>query len=430
MGEVFERRDVDGNLRHRRKLPQADAGGARQDAPDAPVAVRSVEQELLDALAVSEAVDAALITRAEGTGTFRADAGVAQSARQTTARDARSQADVTLPETTDLGYSDDAVALRERERHSDSTGSAHESSPDGLDLAVEPPTLRERGMVRYSLGRRLGRGGMAEVFEARELTTGQRCAVKVIRPESTDKPRTRARFRREAELMQRVEHPNVARCMGLREADDGTLYMVLEYVDGMSLKSLIRQSDELGARTAVSIILQLLRALDAVHNAGLVHRDIKPSNIMLTRDEDGRYVVKLIDFGLADVVQGLETATPAPLGRTLGTPAYVAPEQAMGLDPDPRSDVYSASAVLYEMFTGVRVFRARSVNHLVLMHLHDKPVPLRARAPWLSKDLAFAVMKGLRKRQETRYPSAREFARTLARAMRSDMGSVVFSRGQ
>lgn len=218
--------------------------------------------------------------------------------------------------------------------------------------------------------------------------------------------------------MARVRHPNVARCDGLREADDGTLYMVLEYVEGGSLKSLIRSSGELGARTAVSIILQLLRALDAVHAAGIVHRDIKPSNVMLARDEDGRYVVKLIDFGLAEVVLGPATRTPAPAGRTLGTPAYVAPEQAMGLDADPRSDVYSASAVLYEMFTGVRVFRARSVNHLVLMHLHDKPVPVRERAPWLSKDLGFAVMKGLRKRQDARFPTAREFARGLARAMR------------
>jgi serine/threonine protein kinase len=259
---------------------------------------------------------------------------------------------------------------------------------------------------------------MAEVFEARELATGRRCAVKLIRPDSADRPRTRARFRREAELMMRVQHPNVARCMGLREADDGTLYMVQEYIEGGSLKSLIRSSQEVGPRTAVSIILQLLRALDAVHAAGLVHRDVKPSNIMLTRDEDGRDVVKLIDFGLSEVVKGPATRTPAPVGRTLGTPAYVAPEQAMGLDADPRSDVYSASAVLYEMFTGVRVFRARTVNHLVLMHLHDKPVPVRERAPWLSKDLGFAVMKGLRKRQETRFSTARDFARDLARAMR------------
>ncbi len=368
-----------------------------------------MEQALIEALDLGDAADAGTRTQCETASA----PGV--SARQGEAPPAPT-VDGTLAESAEFVRVEPRCDARGSEDWTSDASSTESGECEAHD--VEGPTLRERGVMRYQLAKRIGRGGMAEVYEARELATGRRCAVKMIRPESADRPRTRARFRREAELMMRVQHPNVARCMGLREADDGTLYMVQEYIEGGSLKSLIRSSRELGARTAVSIILQLLRALDAVHTAGLVHRDVKPSNVMLTWDEDGRYVVKLIDFGLSEVVTGLATQTPAPVGRTLGTPAYVAPEQAMGLEADPRSDVYSASAVLYEMFTGVRVFRARTVSHLVLMHLHDKPVPVRERAPWLSKELAFTVMKGLRKRQETRFPTAREFARCLARAMR------------
>lgn len=389
---------MDGNFQQRRRTAEDFCESSGEAAAVAPVCVRSLQEALIEALDIDDA------TRAEAKA---APAPVADSPA----------AELTLPESPERSYVDFA------------RGTPDSDEPDGQSIAVEPPILRERGAVRFRLSKRLGRGGMAEVYGARELASGRRCAIKIIRPASADKPRTRARFRREAELMQRVQHPNVARCEGLHEADDGTLYMVLEYVEGQTLKSLMRSSGELGVRTGVSIILQLLRALDAVHTAGLVHRDVKPSNVMVTRDEDGRHVVKLIDFGLAEVVDGPATRTPAPEGRTLGTPAYVAPEQVMGLDPDPRSDVYSASAVLYEMFTGERVFRARSVNRLVLMHLHDKPVPVRARAPWLSKDLGLVVMKGLHKRQETRFPTAREFARGLARAMRPASATRIMASG-
>lgn len=303
---------------------------------------------------------------------------------------------------------------RHGEASGDFTGSAATEAFDARTM----PVLIVGGAQPYALIEPLGRGGMAEVYAAREVATGRTVAVKVIRPERAQKPRARARFELEAAIMSRVSHPNVVNFQSLHTADDGTLFMVLERLPGRTLKSWMRGAQEIGPRTALSIFFQILRALGSIHRAGIVHRDVKPSNVMIVDGEDGEPTVKLIDFGLAEIDDASARNVPRTTGRTLGTPAYVAPEQAMGLPADPRSDLYSACAMLYELLGGQRLFRARTVNHLILKHLHDKPVSLREHAPWIAPEVAEVVMRGLRKRPERRFDSARDLARALACAMR------------
>lgn len=290
-----------------------------------------------------------------------------------------------------------------------------------FSAARTAPAFVEQGRLRFVTERPLGRGGMAEVWEGREVATGRRVALKTIRPESLHKPRVRARFAYEAALTARVRHPNVVGCDGLRTTDDGVEYLVLELLEGENLKQRMRRQGEVGPRLAIGVALQLLRGLEAAHRAGVVHRDVKPSNVMLVPDEQaGVPQVKLVDFGLSELMDARAEGIETPQGRTLGTPAYVSPEQALGEASDARSDVYSVCALLYELLTGVRLFRARTVNHLVLKHLHEAPVHLRERAPWISEAVADVVMRGLSKHRERRQASAGQLSRELAQAMRPE----------
>src|SRR5262245_20803163 len=194
--------------------------------------------------------------------------------------------------------------------------------------------LSRMRLGRYELGRRIAAGGMGEVYEGRDRQLGRPVAVKLLRTEAMDMP-GRARFEREGKLMACFSHPNAVTVYDVGE-EDGRPYLVMELVDGESLTTLLRRRGRLDAVDAVAIADQVLTALAAAHDAGLVHRDIKPGNILVARDGSA----KLADFGIAKAIAD-SGATMTGTGEVIGTAKYVSPEQVSGLPADSRSDIYS-----------------------------------------------------------------------------------------
>src|SRR6266508_2872125 len=221
---------------------------------------------------------------------------------------------------------------------------------------------------RYEVGRVLGRGGMAEVREARDLLLRRRVAVKILHPSLAGDPAFIERFRREATAVAALNHPFL---VGIYDAgsDGDTRDLVMEYVEVTTLAELLRDGTRLDVPRVLAVGVAAARALDAVHQTGLVHRDVKPANIMITPTGG----VKLMDLGIA------RTADASALTATstvVGTAAYLSPEQARGVAADARSDIYSLGCVLFEAVTGRRPFDGESPVAVALQHVHtDPPVP-------------------------------------------------------
>ena len=224
---------------------------------------------------------------------------------------------------------------------------------------------------RYEVGRLLGAGGMAEVFEGRDRLLARRVAIKVPLSQHVHDPDFAQRFRREAQAAASLSHPGVVAVYDTG-SEDGTHFIVMEYVDGRTLKDIIRAEGPLYPDRAAEIAADVCAALAAAHARGLVHRDVKPANIMLM--PDGR--VKLMDLGIARVAAG-ETATQT--AAMLGTAQYISPEQAQGQTVDYRSDLYSLGVVLYEMVTGRPPFTGDSPVAIAYQHVQEAPTaPSRA----------------------------------------------------
>jgi serine/threonine-protein kinase len=225
---------------------------------------------------------------------------------------------------------------------------------------------------RYAVERRLARGGMATVYRALDRRLDRVVAVKVMHPALADDEEFVARFIREARAAARLSHPNVVAVYD-QGADDGVVFLVMEYVSGRTLRAVLREHGRLTAGQALRILQPVLAALAAAHAAGIVHRDVKPENVLIA--EDG--TVKVADFGLARAVQS--TTLTSTAGLLIGTAAYLAPEQVEHGAADRRSDVYAAGIVLYELLTGVPPFRADNPLSVAYRHIHDDvPPPSRA----------------------------------------------------
>lgn len=259
---------------------------------------------------------------------------------------------------------------------------------------------------RYRVVRKLG-GGMADVYLCEDLTLGRQVAIKVLLQRYLNDPTFVERFRREAKAAAGLNHANVVSIYDWGEVD-GTYYIVMEYVEGETLKDLIRRRQRLSGNEAVAVMLQLLGGLEYAHRAGIVHRDIKPQNVML--DREGR--VKVMDFGIARA--GDSGMTEA--GSILGTAQYLAPEQAKGQRVDARSDLYSAGIVLYEMLTGTVPFKGDSAVTVALKHVNEIPAEPAQVIPGLPYTLNQIVLKAVAKDPDDRYQSAAEFARDLRSA--------------
>ena len=255
----------------------------------------------------------------------------------------------------------------------------------------------------------VGRGGMGVVYRARQLDLDRDVALKVIAPELVEDPQTRTRFLSEARAAGAVEHPNVVPVHGVGVAE-GRAYLVMRYVVGDDLRTLVQREGPFTPEQAAGIAVQLGDALDAIHRAGYVHRDVKPQNVMV--DKAGH--VYLSDFGLAK--QTLATAGPTRSEQWVGTLDYVAPEQIRGEHVDARVDVYALGGVTYYMLTG-RVPFERADDHAKLWaHIADPPPRLSALRPELPAGLDAVVQRALAKDPEQRHPSAGDLGRAVRAA--------------
>lgn len=260
---------------------------------------------------------------------------------------------------------------------------------------------------RYRVIRKIGGGGMADVYLCEDLTLGRHVAIKVLLPRLLADPTFVERFRREAKAAAGLNHANLVSIYDWGELD-GAYFIVMEYVEGETLKDLIRRQERLSGNEAVRITLHLLNGLASAHRRGIVHRDIKPQNVMLDREGN----VKITDFGIARAADSGMTE----VGAVLGTARYLAPEQAKGLQVDPRSDLYSVGIVLYEMLTGTVPFKGDTAVTVALKHVNEMPLEPSELVPGMPSALNQIVLKAIAKNPDDRYQSAEEFARDVRAA--------------
>jgi len=294
---------------------------------------------------------------------------------------------------------------------------------DGMALVYPVSTMQaeiESSLAqRFRILRQLGRGGMGAVFLAEQVAVGNRpVALKVLLRKWLDDPEFLIRFRDEAASTGRIDHPNVVTIYESGQAEDGTPYIAMQYLEGESLRARLASRGALPAEECSAIVGQAARGLAAAHKLGIIHRDLKPDNILLTRDAEGELLVKVVDFGIAKL---RESATHTLTGTVLGTPAYMSFEQASGMkseELDARSDLYSFGVVAYEMLTGRLPFHSDTPFGYVRKHLTEEPPPLRAVKPELAASpLELVVTKALAKDREARYRTVLDFARAFADAV-------------
>ncbi|CAM4392394.1 MULTISPECIES: serine/threonine protein kinase [Myxococcus] len=285
-------------------------------------------------------------------------------------------------------------------------------------LTVAPAVDRMLGRVvasRFRILRRLGQGGMGSVYLAEQVGIGQQVAMKFLNSGLSMDPDVARRFLNEAKSYARVAHPNAVTLHDFGQDEEGSLYISMEYVEGDDLKSLLAACGRLALDEAVDIVLQVADVLAYAHARQVIHRDLKPENIMVRQGMRGWHV-KVLDFGIARITDGATRLTVQ--GAVAGTPRYMSPEQAMGLDVDARADVYAVGIVLFELLTGQQPFDGNSVSEIMQKQVHQ-PMPRLAQ---VAADLQYptvdaVIQKATAKRREERYATMEAFASDLVNAL-------------
>ncbi|ALE07533.1 serine/threonine protein kinase [Arthrobacter sp. ERGS1:01] len=276
---------------------------------------------------------------------------------------------------------------------------------------------------RYEIGELLGRGGMADVYMARDIRLGRTVAIKLLRGDVARDSQLQARFRREAQAVAGLNHPAIVAVYDTGEHATGDLrqdgsalpYIVMEYVKGKTLRELVRE-DAISIDRAIDFTLGVLSALEYSHRAGIVHRDIKPANVMVTETEDGRLGdVKVMDFGIARTMSD-SAATMTQTQTVMGTAQYLSPEQARGETVDARSDLYSAACLLYEMLASRPPFTGDSPVSVAYQHVREVPPEPSVFNPRISPALDSVLMRALLKDRQDRFQDAASFRRALRAA--------------
>jgi len=262
---------------------------------------------------------------------------------------------------------------------------------------------------KYRIGRKIGSGGIGVVYAAEHVTLGHEVAVKVLRGAAARDGSEIARLRREAYIQVHVEHPNVVRVLDLDQMPDGSIYVIMERLVGRSLADKLARDGLLAPGYAIPVYVDVCRALHAAHKKGVIHRDLKPGNIFLC--DDG--VAKVLDFGMSKLATA-ESLTQT--GYTLGTPEYMAPEQCIGAQVEPRTDIYALGVLMYESLTGELPIVAQNRRELLDLHQRQIPTPMRQRRPDLPipEELDAAIVKCLKKRLNERPRSAADLEQMLA----------------
>ncbi|HNN96488.1 MAG TPA: serine/threonine-protein kinase, partial [Pseudomonadota bacterium] len=294
----------------------------------------------------------------------------------------------------------------------ESAASLREHSLDGVVSVGDMSRLHSEYPVvrwdRYEFQKKLGQGGMGAVYKARDRRLGRDVALKFIRGGD---PNMVMRFLQEARAQARIDHPHVCKVYEVGEVE-GKAYIAMQYVDGHSLN---RAAKDLSLTEKVLLMRQVAEAMHEAHRLGIIHRDLKPDNIMVERLTDGTLSPVVMDFGLARESGDNRGLTES--GAVMGTPAYMAPEQARGdvRTLDRRADVYSLGATLYDLVAGSPPFDAESIVDVLMQVMNEDAVPLRNRLPSVPSDLETIVMKCLRKEPGARYDSAKALADDLQR---------------
>jgi len=280
---------------------------------------------------------------------------------------------------------------------------------------------------RYRVLEKLGSGGMADVYLAEQTSLGRKVALKVLRRNVATSPGMVERFRREALLLSTVDHPNVVRVLDFEAGDDGTA-LVLEYVEGQRLDALV-ESGPVPLSRAIYLLRQLARGLAAIHALGIVHRDLKPENVVLTRGPEGVEIARLLDFGVARLLEPVDSPADGrgfvtQSGVGTGTPAYISPEQVRGLPPDPRSDVYAFGVTAYLVLTGRLPFPGPRLEDYLKQHTEESPATLSTWAPDVAgaePKLAELVVRCLAKEPKDRPADGRALLEELEASVTPEM---------
>lgn len=288
--------------------------------------------------------------------------------------------------------------------------------------AILIASIKENGPVqfthlgdRYEVGQVIGRGGMAEVHEGTDTRLNRRVAIKILRPDLARDPQFQDRFHREAQAAAGLNHPNIVSVYDTGEQPIGELlvpYIVMEYVDGVTLEHMLRNGPRIMPERSLEITAGILAALDYAHRHGIVHRDIKPANIMINTHGDA----KVMDFGIARAISDAATSITASSG-VMGTVKYLSPEQAKGEVVDARSDIYAAGCVMYELLTGRAPFTGETLVAIAYQHVNELAKPPSQVDPAISATLDAVVLHALAKHPDQRYQSAAQMRSDVERAM-------------
>lgn len=257
---------------------------------------------------------------------------------------------------------------------------------------------------RYEILEVIGTGGMAVVYKAMCHRLNRYVAVKILRDELANDEEFRKRFQTEAQAVAMLSHPNIVSVYDVSHSD-GVEYIVMELIEGVTLMQYMKKKGALGWKEALHFAVQISKALEHAHEKGIIHRDIKPQNIMILKDG----TIKVADFGIA----ALESAQEKKSDQTVGSVHYIAPEQARGEQPDPRSDIYSLGVVMYEMLTGKMPYDGDTAEQVAMKHITGHPVPPQELNPDIPEELAAITLKAMNSDINARYQSASELLRDL-----------------
>lgn len=323
-------------------------------------------------------------------------------------------------------------------RSSTTDGIVQSSFPSlALPMDADDPLINQVVSGRYRVIKPLGEGGMGQVYLALHEAIEKKIALKVLRPEYSAKEDIVTRFQQEAISASRIKHPNVLDVFDFGTLDNGCAYLAMEFLSGNDIADELTHRGYLETSRAIRILLQVCKALAAAHKAGVVHRDMKPDNIFLVKTEDGDEIVKIVDFGIAQLRSTNEEEAKTEktrrrltkTGMIFGTPEYMAPEQAAGKKADQRVDVYACGIILFEMLTGAVPFTGDSFMAVLAAHLNDPAPSMLTYRPdlMISQELHQVVSRALEKSPNDRFQSMGEF---MAAVLATPEGNVVSHMGE